>query len=538
MLIEPGKRSIREIRQEQQARKTSGMPATDAFMRGAVGEEVRATSTDIEEMSPDKPSKFLGDLRGEEKLQEFKFAQRGSDLTAEELAARQDNPGFGGQFVDFVSAAGAEAVAQVGEGLANLSKATDIINPVSYLARKMGEPTPGEIAQRGFQKLADQPREVQEKLGTTKTTGGKAGTVTGAIAGTLGAQVPALVGGAELLGAVKGLPIFQKLSQASPDKASRLADFITKSVGSTEIITQVEEGRSATPFEIGAFGVMDAALFGLGKLGRSLYKSAFKAPTKGQERNLVKSFDTTAADIAEELGYVGKPENILKATQEKQKTIFSEIQRLAATKESVSRQQFIDTVLPSLTKKFDDLPESEMKQQLIAAVTEAVETFAPTVSATGDELVSTITNINRELFGEGARTVLTPKQAASIEKQMSSGVKDLLPQEIQPLYERYAKESLIEDIMQEARIQRLLMRSLIGGAAGAASGAIPTISAGEDLLDVLKATIAGAIIGTAAGRSTGAIQAKTVGGTILKNAPSTKEMFKIILRKIFPGEEG
>jgi uncharacterized membrane protein YeaQ/YmgE (transglycosylase-associated protein family) len=506
-------------------------------MRGRAGEEIQASgAVALPEQPAVTGSKFLGDLSHEEELQDFQFAKQGADFTVDELVAAQGTPGFGSQLVDFVSAAGAEAVAQVGEGLANLAKATDMINPVAYLARAMGEPTFGEVAQRGFHELAEQPREVQEKLGTTETAGGRAGTITGAVTGTVGAQVPGLVGGAELLSGFKALPAFQKLSQASPEKANKIVDFLTKSVGTTEIITQVEEGRPATSFELAAFGVLDAALFGVSKLGRSLYRSAFRG-TRTQERNLVKQYGNTIADLAAEFGYTGSPETIVRKTQASQKTLFGQIQELAASNKQVTREEFIETVLPPLQKQFDDLPNSAFKQELVATVQEIVESVAPVTSASGDELVAIITNINKELFGDGTRVVLSPKQAAKLENRLKSEIKDLLPSEIRPLYERYAKEELIEQVMQDARVKQLLGRSAIGAAAGSIPSAVATATQGEDVFTVIKAGIAGAIVGATVARATGNVTGATIGGALLEKAPSTKEMTKIILRKMFPGEE-
>lgn len=458
----------------------------------------------IEAATPDAPNvaNVLTSIQG---------AKEGARNAARQPVAQPEEAGIVENQLDLMANMGAHGASKLGTGLGNVA---DMINPVSYLQKALGdENTFGSL----IKDAAQAPLDVQKQLGTDQSQGGKIGAVAGDVLGTVAEQVPLLVTGSEILSGLKTLPKFQALAKLMPDKASKIADFIAKSLGTTTAITATEEGKLPSAGEAAAYGAVDAALFGLGKLGTTLYRSAFKG-SKTVEKDLIKSFDKTVADTAEELGYVGSEKQIIDQAKKAKNTVYEQIKALAKKNKPVTREKFINTVLPKLTKNFDNLPDSTVKDQLKQTLKEVVENYAPKKSATGTELTGILGQINKGLFGEGQRAVLTPKQIASAESQLKKGVKDLLPEEVKPLYETYAKNRLIEQVMQDERVKRLVGRTLLGGTTGAISGA----ASSDDAIEALKRAIVGGIIGSAGFALTGNVKMATGVGNQLKKAAKTE----------------
>ncbi len=147
-----------------------------------------------------------------------------------------------------------------------------------------------------------------------------------------------------------------------------------------------------------------------------------------------------------------------------------------------------------------------------------VAKYAPKVKASGEELVEIVKNINKGLFNQGEKVVLSPKQLKSIENKLKINVKKFLPPEAQKLYTSWSQNKLISDIMKDSVVQKLVMRTSLGavGAGGAALGA--GLVSEEPLPKVLIESVIAALAGAAAGRATGSVGLKTILGSGLKTA--------------------
>lgn len=462
----------------------------------------------------------------------------------------KENPGLGKNIGDFLANAGAYGTSEFIKGLGNLAKMSDYINPVSYLAKAMGkeEDTFGAQTHKGAEVLAKQPIELQEKLGTTESTGGNAGAVTGKVLGTVAAQVPALVAGGEAVSALKGAGAIGSVTptvtagEKIPTAAKivsglgKAEEFALKSAGTTALVTGTTEGELPSAKELVGYGALDLALMGTSKLGSALYKSAFKG-SKTVEKNLVSNYEKTVADIAEELGYAGGEKAIIDQARTAKNTVWGQIKELAQTNKPVTREQFINTVYPKLAEKLRGLPDNTVKDKLLQTIKTTVEDYAPKTTATGSELIEQITDLNKGLFGEGAKTVLSPKQMSSLESGLKAGMKDLLPEEVKPLYQEYANNKLIEQIMQDERVKRYVARALVGGGTGAVVGAV---SGGENPTSIVKNAIIGAIVGSLTTSVTGKGTAtSTVGGKTLTKAarPEISVLVKDIVNRIVGDQE-
>ena len=434
---------------------------------------------------------------------------------------------------NFISTAGAHAVSKFAESAGNLLKLTDYINPVSYAQKAMGQPTLGEGLQKGGEFLSEQPLKAIAATGQDQGTGAKIGAVTGDIAGTIAAQVPAMAAGGGILSAVKAAPGVASTATAAPTLAKGAAliaenvdkypklfkalDFAAKSVGTTGIISGQETGELPTPTEIAAYGALDVALFGLTKLGSSLYKSAFKG-TAPQERNYAAQFNQTIGETAEQLGYWGTAKQIKGKAVSTKKTVWDEIIKSGKSNNPVTNAEFMK-VADKLKKPYSKLPDSGFKDEIIGAIDDVVEKFAPKESATGEQLIATIKEINAGLFGNGSKFVLTPKQAKNITSNLKSEIKDILPKEIRGLYKDYSINRTIESIMDNAEIKNLVARIGIGsGAFGITYGVGSGLYGERDMTSIVKNTLKGALIGALLTKMHSSTLTRTLGGTGLKQA--------------------
>lgn len=422
---------------------------------------------------------------------------------------------------DLIESGGAQAMSAFAKGTGNLAKLTDVINPVSYLSKAYGQPTFGQETQKVLNKVAQAPLNVQQQLKDQQirpaesmtSTGAKIGTVGGDVLGTVGAQVPTLLGGAKFLQTLRATPLATKLATQAPN-ISKAVNFGLASAGTTTVATGATEGRLPTAKEVGLYGLLDAAFLGLGTAGKSMYKSAFKG-TKKQAVDTIKNYKTTIGDIAEKLGYKGSASSIVKQADLQANKVWGKLINIAKDTGSVSRKEFME-IVPTLSKQFDDLPNSQLKTLSIKELKNIVAKYAPKTSASGEEIVGIVKNINKGLFEQGEKTILSPKQLKSLENQLKTEVKNFLPPDAKKLYEEYAVNKMISNIMKDNEVQRLVMRSLVGG--GAAGGA--TLAAGltsdKDAASIIKDTLIATLIGAAAGRATGSVGLKTVLGSAMK----------------------
>lgn len=462
-----------------------------------------------------------------------------------QMKVAAQGPGWKKQLTDFVSTAGANAVSAVADIGGNVMKMTDYINPVSWMQKAWGvQDTIGSGLQKGANWVAEQPLKLQEMQGTNLSTGGKVGAPTGQGLGTVAGQVPALVGGSELLNAIKGLPeikaVMGELGALGADakagfganplavKIAKMLGFAGKSAGTTAIMTGTTEGRLPTAKEVGGYGLIDVATAGIANLGGAIYRSAFKGTAK-VEKNMLNAFDKSVADVAEELGYVGSAGNIAGKAEKALGPLGQKLDDLVTSTGPVTRKQFIDTVTPALTQHFDDLPDSNIKDQAFATIKQFVEDYAPKKTATGKQLEAIIRNLNQGLFGAGSKLTMDVKTAKSLEQSLKVAVKELLPDEVKPVYEAYAKNKLIEGVMENKQIKDYLRKhglaalggTVIGASAGSASG---------DPWTIIRDAIVGGFVGGTVGNTALA----TYGGAGLKATakPSIAVLIKDIVNKV------
>lgn len=375
--------------------------------------------------------------------------------------------------------------------------------------------------QQGANWLGDQPEQVLQKLGLNPNS---VASNVGKFAGNVASQVPALVTGAEGLEAAKATEGAQTLATKFP-LISKVANFITGSAGQTNIMQGAQTGEVAKPGDLAAYGALDLLTSGAERMGAGIYEGAFKG-TKTQEKNLITSFNQTVADVATKLGYTGSAKDIMSQAQEANRGIWTNIVAAAQKGEPITKDQFMG-IANDLVKPFQKLPDSQFKDEAIQSIKDVVSTYAPKTTATGDQLVNTITQINKGLFGDGTRVVLSPKQVSSVTAQLKSGIKDLLPAEVKPLYTKYANNKLIEQVMQNSEVKRLVGRTTVGAATGAIVAGGGEIAQGKlqsDPMGLLRDTIASALIGAAGARLTGNTAVATVGGKLLQKAAPTVDI--------------
>lgn len=422
-----------------------------------------------------------------------------------------------------IQEAGAAATEQFAKGTGNLVRTTtqvaDVVNPVNIFSRITGIGRPRDVAtellgdniQKQGEALAKNVEDVQKQAGVNTDT--FAGNL-GGFAGGLAAEIPWLLAAGGIEKAAKSTPGVAQFIKQYPKMAAGV-DFALNSIGKTTIVEGQSTGNLPDLGTFAAYGAIDLILLGLEKAAGRLYNTAFKG-TKGEERNLLKNYNTTVGKTAEEFGYAGSAESIKQQAQGANKKIFKEIMDKAKETGAITRDEFM-SIADKMKSGFNELPDSAAKQEIFKAIDEVVGYYAPAKLATGDQLVGIIKNINKDLFGDGTKMVLSPKQVNSLVNEFKGAVKDLLPDEIKPLYAQYAKNKIIEQVMQDAEVQRLVARQLIGGAAGAGGAVTAGLATGQDPLTIVKNAFIYGITGALAARLSGNVAIKTVAGKTIKD---------------------
>lgn len=227
----------------------------------------------------------------------------GGQQTSKAQPQTQEPDYFGKSVIDFlgntakgISNAGANAAATVGEGIGNVAgvagQVGSFLDPIANAGRVVktvtgnegvfsGYKSPveqiGSAAQSGLKQAADITRESSAKsLGMDKdngwaTTGNILGTVANVIGGAaLGAEAGTAAGGAI------GKGVASQIGGKAAAVAPKVAQFVGNSVGGTEAVNTVLEGKLASPEQLGAGLAIDTALFGLTKVGDKLGNYFYK----------------------------------------------------------------------------------------------------------------------------------------------------------------------------------------------------------------------------------------------------------------------
>ena len=324
-------------------------------------------------------------------------------------------------------------------------------------------------------------------------------------------------------------------ASASAPKLTKLAAFLGKSGMTTGTATAGSKGELPTLSDLTVGAAIDTALFGLGKLGGKIYKSAFKG-TKGQERELVKQYGTTSGDIAEEFGYKGSAKGIETKVKNDLTGVWNKLKATAQKSGQIKPSQFDDIAKEIADKMTSELPNNAYKKQLVQDIMDSVSQFKPTKSISGDQVVALISDINDELFMNGQRIVLPSKVANSLTNKIKVGLKDLLPEEVKPLYTQYAKRKVIERVMQDAEIRRLVGRTLIGGSSGGMLGGLTAVAQGKtNPIDIAQdALIFGLIGGLGARASANTSILTNIGGNMkeIANNPYAVQLAKTAAQKV------
>lgn len=458
--------------------------------------------------------------------------------------AEPEKRGFVKQSGDFIAGLGTGATKGIISGVGNLAKVSDVINPVSYLAKAYEQPTFGEdskkITNYALEGVKTLDRESRVSPESRSSFGGRLGEGLGEVAGNIGVQVPALVSGGGVLSAAGKAPAAIKASKLAPKLATAIG-FGAKSAGGTTVALGATEGRLPSKKELSVYGLVDLLAGRIAKGGRNIYQGAFKAP-KQQEANIIKNYDTTLGEIAQKLGYKGTAKSISSQADLAANKIWKNLVREADQIKPVSRTEFIQKVTPKLTKEFDALPASEVKTGIFSRIKEVVKQNAPTKAATGKEIVELVKNINRSLFDDGARTVLSPKQVKSLTNNLKVSVKELLPASVKSKYKDYAMNRVISNVMKDNQVQRLVMRTTLGGTAAGSAAFGAGVTSDQDISKIITNTIIATLAGAAGARATGSVGLKTYGGAALSGIakPAAQAMKSNIieaLKKALSGEE-
>lgn len=422
---------------------------------------------------------------------------------------------------DIAATAGNYASSHLIKGVANtLGTVANAANPANLVGIKTPElGAPIKQAGNFLGNIIETGQKTLDKSSGTSTYS-PVGQTIGSFTGDVAAQVPSLLVGGEVL----------KPATAAIDtlKYGKGLSTLLKSVGTTEAMTAASEGRPATALEAGGFGVLDLLTSGIGS---KLYKSAFNG-TKTEEKNLIKQFGSSVSDVAEKLGYTGTAEGITKQALEKEGSIWQSLVKEASTSKGITRQSFVD-VADKIASQFKNLPESEFKSKVIQEVKDAVLQYAPTEgkAITGDQIVSIIEQINGNLFGSGT-TVLSPAKVTSLESQIKSEFKNLLPPGVKEKYKDYALNKLIENVMRNEQVKRAVAGSLIIGGSSAGT----SIAYGADPLTIVKNTVIGSLVGSISGL-TGSTYLKTKGATLLKDKTFLKNLIKEVTTSLEEGNQ-
>lgn len=408
------------------------------------------------------------------------------------------------------------------EKLANLiGTAADVPTPAGALLgtkdvfKEKGVPTMGEQIKEAGVELMEPFKSEDPSVGAE-------------IVGSFIAQIPTLVAGLGAGKAAKASSFLKTTAQKYPKMVEFFAVPALESVVTTTGFAASERGEAPSAKELGLWGIADLVLKGAGGLGEKVFKSAF-GTDKGMQRRLLQQYGKTSQEIASELSLpAGTPDKILAAIKKNKQGIWNKIGQVAKETAPVQREAFeevSDNIIRKLTK---DLPDSQFKKTLSEAITEEVMKFAPTKQATGKQLVGIIKRINQDLLGEGTRAVMTPKQASSLANSIKKEVKVLLPKKAQPFYEQYAKHKVIEKVLNEDKIKRLLGRSMFISGPAAITGAISNQD--DPLMGIMKGLIAGAMITGASASTTG----KTIVGKGLQKIGESqaRSLAKVIANQL------
>lgn len=435
-----------------------------------------------------------------------KFISQKSDKSSQKGLARQ--------IIDFIASAGASSVAEFARGTTNIiGTAADAVNPVSWLSKAMGVQTP--TFGQGIKAIGEQAAKGAE--GAYQYTG-ESGEGAGKLLGGVAAQVPFLVGGGGALSKGKSLLSSKGLQLRKP------VQFGLMSAGTTATATAETEGRLPTAKEVVGYGALDAVLLGAGS---AIYKSAFRGSGKAPA-NYLRQFGETIGATAEKLGFAGTAKSISGQAAKSADSVWAKLVKTAESGDMVKPSAF-DDIAKNLAKDYDKLPNSEFKQKAIQEINKVVGQFKPKKAITGAEVVNTIKQINKGLFQDGGRTVLSMKQWSSLEKGLASELKDALPEGVKGLYKDYAINSLVRNVMKDAEVQKQLGRTLLGGSIGGGGALSGSIAAGNDPATIAKNTIIGAVVGSLVPRVAGSTFVQTTTGTSLKKGSPA---YKIILQKV------
>lgn len=342
-----------------------------------------------------------------------------------------------------------------------------------------------------------------------------------------GSLLPSIAVGGAL---AKSLPVATSL-------APKIFNAIANSVSSTAVSTASLSGELPTLTDLSIGGVIDATTYGMGKglnkLGGSIYKKAFRA-TKGEEKTLVQQFGVTAGDIAEEFGFTGKPASIVNKAQNELSNTWANLVGKARSVGKIQPSQFDDLAENLARKMTDGLPDSQYKSELLDTIRESVIQFKPKEAIGGDQVVRMISEINEDLFKSGQRLVLPNNVANSLAAKTRDGLKSMLPAEIKPLYKKYAKLKVVEGVMQDSEVKRIVARVWAGAWNGSLLGGIGMAASGQYTpVEIAKNALIFGIIGGIGARATANTAILTNLGKSLKGAsnfaisPEANQLAKI-----------
>lgn len=309
-------------------------------------------------------------------------------------------------------------------------------------------------------------------------------------------------------------------------KLAKMVPFLAASAGEAAVgagVTAAQEGELGTEAAVmGAVsGVSPAAAKGieqLGKLGSKIYQAAFKA-TKGDEKKLYQAFKTTVGKTAEELGYTGTAEEIAEMANQGAKAAKDQINSIAKADKKIYTAADFESIAEKITQRMTKgLPDSAVKKQITEEVKDTVMSYAPTKSASAEEMVGILDNINSEQFV--GKTTLTEKQLQSIESKVKTEIKDMLPDDVKPLYREAAMNKTIQKVMENNIVKRLVARTGYGAGTGALVGGISA----DNPEDLVKRIIVMGIGGALLGRATGSTKGLTKTGKALKGLQGKQDI--------------
>jgi hypothetical protein len=417
----------------------------------------------------------------------------------------------------------------------------DAVNPVNVFSRVTGVGKPVEVAQAVTKPIYNAGKQLNTNIqGQADASFGAANPITkavGGITGNVAAEIPGLVfGGAALSGLSKGIQASSAASKlpavikTAVEAAGPTANFIAKSVGSTGLATGATEGKLPDAGEVGTGLALDTLLAGISKAGGKFYNKAF-SNTKNADKAFIGNYGQSLGEQAGELGYKGSATQIKNQAEAAQKVIWNQMDDLAKSGKPITKKEFL-SIATDLKGQYENLPETAFKKSLFNQIDDTVAKFAPTKSMSGTQAIEQIKYINNELFGEGSKVVLTPKQAASMANQVKSAVKDKLPEGMRGLYKKYAINEAIENVMRDKEVQKIVMRQSLGASTGglAGFGMDPTADIGKKI----GSAVAGAILGGLLGTASGSIALRTTLGAVAKSAstPLKSTIVKTLANKI------